>query len=137
MTSAGCFGFDRKSTTTGPTASGVAALLGNWSSASVIPSPNGCSDFKWSATEQSANTARGTFSATCAAGVKLAGTAQGTLSGSTVDWAAEGTASAAEIVSCRFALTGTAELAADSIRVPYSGDTCVGHVSGVEVLRKQ
>ena len=33
-------------------------------------------------------------------------------------------------------LTGTAEIGVDSIRVPYSGDTCLGKVSGVEVLRK-
>jgi hypothetical protein len=137
LAAAGCFGFERKSTVTAPTATGVSALLGNWSSASVIPSPASCSDFKWNVTEQTTNTARGTFSATCANDVKLAGTAQGTLSGSVLNWTAEGTASAASLVSCRFSLAGTAELAGDSIRVPYSGDTCVGRVSGVEVLRKQ
>jgi hypothetical protein len=39
--------------------------------------------------------------------------------------------------SCNVALTGTAELGVNSIRVPYSGTTCLGPVSGVEVLNKK
>jgi hypothetical protein len=134
---AGCFGFERKTTLTGPTNSGGNALMGTWTSSNVIPSPASCTDFKWNVTEQTANGARGAFSATCANDVRLAGTAQGTLNGSLVNWSAEGTASAANVVSCGFSLTGTAELGVDSIRVPYSGDTCAGRVSGVEILRKQ
>jgi len=34
-------------------------------------------------------------------------------------------------------LTGTAELGVNSIRVPYSGTTCLGPVSGVEILNKK
>jgi hypothetical protein len=133
----GCFGFERKSTVTGPTVSGGGALLGNWTSSTVLPSAASCSDFKWNVTEQTANGARGAFSATCANDIRLSGTAQGTLNGSLVNWNAQGTAAAAGIASCGFALAGTAELGIDSIRVPYSGDTCVGRVNGVEVLRKQ
>lgn len=133
----GCFGFERKSTVTGPTVSGAGALMGNWTSATVVPSPASCSDFKWNVTEQTANGARGAFSATCANDIRLSGTAQGTLSGSVVNWNAQGTATAAGVASCGFSLAGTAELGVDSIRVPYSGDTCVGRVNGVEVLRKQ
>jgi hypothetical protein len=33
-------------------------------------------------------------------------------------------------------LSGTAELGVDSIRIPYSGDTCLWKVSGVETLRR-
>ena len=137
ISAAGCFGFERKSTVTGPTGSGISALLGNWTSSNIIPSPSSCTDFKWSVTEQTANSARGAFSATCANALKLAGTAQGTLNGSIVNWTAQGKATAADLVSCDVSLQGTAELGVDSIRVPYSGDTCVGRVSGVEVLRKQ
>lgn len=137
IAAAACFGIERKSTVAGPTASSVSALLGNWVSSNIIPSPTGCTDFKWNATEQTANSARGTFSATCGTDVKLSGTAEGRLSGSLVNWSADGVANAAGLVACRFSLTGTAELSGDSIRVPYNGDTCVGKVSGVEVLRKQ
>lgn len=134
---AGCIGFEHKSTVTAPTASGLSALMGSWTSSNIIPSPANCTDFKWDVTEQTANSARGAFSATCANNLKLAGTAQGTLSGSLVNWSAQGTATAADLASCPISLTGTAELGVDSIRVPYSGETCLGHVSGVEVLRKR
>ena len=135
VSAAGCLGFERKSTVTGPSATNP--LVGNWTSSAVLPSPSSCSDFRWSATEQTGTSASGAFSATCANNVRLAGTARGTLNGSIVTWDAEGTATAADVASCRFTLRGTAELRSDSIRVPYSGDTCVGAVRGEEILRKQ
>jgi hypothetical protein len=137
LAAAGCLGFEHKSTVTAPSSSGVAALLGNWTSSSIIPSPSSCTDFKWNVTEQTGNSASGSFSATCANDLKLTGTAQGTLSGSLVNWTAQGSATAAGLASCGISLSGTAELGADSIRVPYSGETCLGHVSGVELLRKR
>jgi hypothetical protein len=137
LAATGCFGFEHKSTVTAPTGSGVAALLGNWTSSNIIPSASACTDFKWNVTEQTGNSASGSFSATCANDLKLTGTAQGTLSGSLVNWTAQGTATAAGLASCGITLSGTAELGADSIRVPYAGETCLGHVSGVEVLRKR
>ena len=116
----------------------MGALMGNWVSASsVIPSSSTCSDFTWNATEQTGTTAKGSFSATCAGALKVAGTAQGTLSGSVVAWTANGTATAPALPSCGITLAGTAELGANSIRVPYSGDTCLGKVSGVEILNKR
>ena len=134
---AGCASFEHTSTTTGPSATGVAALMGTWASASsVVPSASTCSDFKWNATEQTATRAKGSFSATCGGDLKVAGTAQGVLSGSEIMWSAEGDATTAGI-ACRITLTGTAEIGANSIRVPYSGDTCVGKVSGVEILNKK
>lgn len=134
---AACIGVERKSTITGPSASGLSALMGNWTSSNIIPSPSSCTDFKWNVTEQTANKARGAFSATCANTLKLSGTAEGTLSGSLVNWSAQGKATAADLVSCDFSLQGTAELGVDSIRVPYSGDTCLGRVNGTEVLTKR
>jgi hypothetical protein len=138
VAAAGCAGFEHSTTTTSPSAAGVSALMGNWVSASsVIPSASTCSDFKWNATEQTATSAKGTFSATCAGNLKVAGTAQGVLSGSVISWTANGTATAAPLPACVITLTGTAELGVDSIRIPYSGDTCMGKVSGVEILNKK
>lgn len=134
---AGCFGFEHTSTLTGPSASGVNALMGSWTSASVVPSPSSCTDFKWNVTEQTETTAKGSFSATCANDLKVAGTAEGTLSGSTIAWNAAGNATAPSLSSCAITLAGTAEIGTDSIRVPYSGDTCLGKVSGVEVLKRR
>jgi cytoskeletal protein CcmA (bactofilin family) len=137
LAAAGCAGFEHTSTTTGPTTTGVAALMGTWASASnPLPSPSSCADFKWNATEQTGTTAKGSFSATCAGNLKVAGTAQGVLNGSGITWSAEGDATTAGI-ACHINLAGTAELAANSIRVPYSGDTCVGKVSGVEILNRK
>lgn len=134
---AGCIGFERKSST-GPSTSGAGAFMGNWSSSNLIPSPESCTDFKWNVTEQTTTSARGSFSATCAGGLKVSGVAQGYLTtASSLNWTADGTASAPGLPSCTIRLTGTAELTLDSIRIPYSGDTCLGRVSGVENLRKR
>jgi hypothetical protein len=138
VSTAACIGYERTSTV-GPSATGVAALLGTWSSSTAAPSlptPGACSNFKWSVTEQTGNNASGTFSATCAGGLNVAGTASGSLAGSTIAWNAQAAASVPGLPACPITLTGTAELGVDSIRVPYSGDTCVGRVSGVEVMRK-
>lgn len=138
VAAAGCAGFEHTSTTTSPSAPGAAALMGTWASASagVVPSASSCADFKWNVTEQTGTTAKGTFSATCAGNLKVTGTAQGNLSGTGLAWTAQGDATTAGI-ACRFTLAGTAELGVNSIRVPYSGDTCAGKVSGVEVLNKK
>jgi hypothetical protein len=137
VSATGCIGFERQSTLTSPSTTGIGALMGSWSSSNIIPTPNSCSDFKWNVTEQTAATAKGSFSATCAGDLKVAGTAQGSLTGATtIAWSAQGTATAPGLLSCGIALSGTAELATDSIRVPYSGDTCLGKVSGVEVLKR-
>lgn len=131
-----CVGFERQSTVAGPSAAGVGALMGNWSSSNIIPTPTACTDFKWNVTEQTANSAKGAFSASCPGDLKLSGTAQGTLNGSIITWSAEGTGSAPGLTSCAIALTGTAEIGFDSVRVPYSGTTCLGAVSGTEILRR-
>jgi hypothetical protein len=132
-----CIGFERSSSLNEPSAVGVSGLLGLWSSDSLVPSQNACSDFKWEITESTANTAAGNFSATCAGGLKLAGRANGTLTGNDIAWTANGTATAADLPPCAISLSGTAKLETDHIRVPYSGTTCLGPVSGTEILRRK
>jgi hypothetical protein len=131
----GCLGYERESTL-GPSGTGAAALLGNWTSGSLIPQPGQCTDFKWNVTEQSGTTAAGTFSAVCAGNLQLNGTARGTLSGSVISWTAQANASVPGLATCPISLSGTADLLVDSIRIPYSGTTCLGPVSGIETLRK-
>ena len=136
---AGCVGYSSKTTSTGPSASGVAALMGNWAStgASVVPSAATCTDFRWNPTEQTSNSATGSFSASCAGDLKVTGTATGTLNGPVVNWTANANATAPGLTSCPISLGGTAELGVESIRIPYSGTTCLGNVSGVEILNKK
>ena len=136
-TTAACFGYERRSIPTGPSGAGVSAMMGNWTSSSVIPSPSTCTDFKWNVSEQTPTSAKGSFAATCAGDLKVAGTAEGSLAGSGVTWKANGTTSAPGLPSCDVALVGTAELRVDSIRIPYSGTTCLGPVSGVEILQRR
>jgi len=137
LVSGGCIGFEHKSTPTGPTAAGNSSLMGNWSSSNIIPAPSSCSDFKWNVSEQTPSSAKGSFSASCAGDLKVSGTAQGhfTTSG-TISWSGEANATAPGLTSCKVTLSGTAELGVDSIRIPYSGDTCLGKVSGIETLRR-
>ena len=132
-----CFKFEQKTTLAGPAATGTNAFMGKWSSSNIIPSPASCTNFKWEVSEQTATTARGAFSATCAGDLKLSGIAEGNLtSPTTAAWKADGNATAPGLTSCSINLTGTAELLTDSIRVPYKGKTCLGDVEGVESLRK-
>lgn len=135
---AGCLQLERKTTLTNPTQLGdLRALLGTWSSSSVTPSPEACTDFVWEVTEQSGTTASGKFSATCPGGLKVSGTARGTLLGSTITWSAEGVATVTGLPPCAISLTGHAFLEADRIRVPYSGTTCLGPVQGEEMLQRR
>ena len=135
----GCVGYENKTTVTSPSAGTVESLVGTWQSASAnaLPSPSSCTGFNWTPTQQSPTSAMGSFSATCAGGLKVSGTASATVSGGGVAWSASGLASTPEIPSCNVSLTGTAELGVNSIRVPYSGTTCLGPVSGVEILNKK
>ncbi len=137
---AGCASFEHTNNLTSPTSGtpSVSALMGTWTSAStnIIPAPSSCTNFKWIASDQTTTSAKGSFSATCAGDLNVNGTAQGTLTGSTITWSATATASTPSIPSCPVQLNGTAELGVDSIRVPYTGTTCLGPVSGVEVLAR-
>jgi len=131
---AGCFELEHKSSVTSP--SDLSSLLGTWSSSSVLPSPDSCTAFHWEVTQQSGPNASGTFSASCPGGLTLTGTASGTLLGSTISWTANGAATAPNLPACTFTLSGTAYLETDRIRVPYSGQTCLGQVRGEEILNR-
>src|SRR5512141_2332334 len=122
LAGAACIDFTQK--TTGPS-SDLRQLAGSWSSGNIIPDPNSCTDFKWNVTEYTGSTAAGTFSGTCANGLHLDGTARGSLTGSLVNWSANGKATAANLPSCDFSLQGSATLDGDTITVPYSGTTCL------------
>jgi len=144
VAAAACVGFDHSTSVTTPTtSSGTNLLAGTWQSVqdatgTIIPDPNTCTNFKWVATSQTATSAAGSFSATCN-GVAFTGTASGTLSGTSVAWSANGTATGSPLPQspCNISLTGTAELGTDSIRVPYSGTTCMGIVAGVQILNRK
>jgi hypothetical protein len=118
-------------------ASAGPSLVGAWTSNS-LPSPNSCGDFKYDIATQTATTITGTFSALCAGGVRLSGTANGDVNGATVAITANGTASIPNAPPCPFSLsgTGTIEDGGYTLRVPFSGTSCMGPIAGTEVLRR-
>ncbi len=133
----GCAGFEHKSSLSEPSVAGNNSLLGSWTSSQLIPTPSTCTDFKWTVTEQTATSAKGSFSATCPGDLKYTGTAQGVLmSPTSISWSADANATGPGLTSCALKLTGTATIGTDSISIPYSGDTCLGKVSGIETLKK-
>ena len=137
LVASGCIGIEHESTPTAPTASGNSSLLGNWSSSNIIPAPSSCTDFKWNITEQTQISAKGSFSASCAGDLKVTGTAQAQFNtDGSIAWSGQANATAPGLTSCNVVLTGTAELQVESIRIPYSGDTCLGKVSGIEILKR-
>jgi hypothetical protein len=140
----GCVGFEHTSNITTPTSATTSdALMGTWqsvqdASSGIIPNPNTCTNFGWTPSSQTATSATGAFTATCN-GVVYTGIASGTLSGTNVAWNATGMATGSGLPQspCTITLTGTAQLAANSITVPYTGTTCAGPVSGTQVLYKK
>ena len=137
--SAACFDFGTK---TSPSPSTSQVLGGTWATLQSLPGVSGsiqdsCVNFRWTVTEFSGTSGSGTFSATCLGNVQVNGSASGTLAGSTLSWSANATGTAPGLPSCAIALTGTATLEANNrIRIPYSGTTCFGPVSGTEIITK-
>lgn len=137
--SAACFEFITKTSPT-PTTSSV--LGGTWSTVQSLPGVSGsiqdsCVNFTWAVTSFSGTSGSGTFSATCMGNVQVAGAASGTLTGTTVNWSANATGTVPGLPPCAIALAGTATLEANNrIRIPYSGTTCLGPVSGTEIVSK-
>ena len=127
--------------TTSPTPITPASQLlnGTWVTVESVPGQSindSCTNFKWAVTEYTGSTAKGTFSARCYGNVDIAGSAQGTLSGVNITWSATATATLAGQPPCAISLSGVATLEADKIRIPYSGTTCLGPVSGTETLKR-
>lgn len=109
-----------------------------WTGSTGVPPPTGaCTGFQWRITNVTGSTVTGDFIATCAGNIPVTGTASGTMTGNNIAWSASGAATAAGVADCRFLLSGTAVMEGDTIRVPYTGSTCLGPVSGTETLRKR
>ena len=134
LVGAGCSKF--LSSQTSPTSTATPqAMTGSWASVATATVTDTCTDFRWTITELTGTTGAGTFTATCLGTMAISGTARGTLSGTTVNWTASATGTS-NGVSCPISLTGTATFDGTQFRIPYSGTTCLGPISGTEILRK-
>jgi len=124
--------------TPAPSSPSAPSLLGNWSSNPLAGmSASSCTGFSWQVTSQSSTSIAGTFSAMCANGIATTGTASGTITGATVPYTVTGNGSVPGFPSCPFSIRGTAIIVdGDTLRIPYSGTTCLGPVSGEDTLRR-
>lgn len=147
ITASACAGFEHKETLLSPTAPSLPSgpsrpgtLTGVWSS--ILPknlSASSCSSFQWAITGQTSSSLAGQFYAICAAVILVSGNASGQLNaaGTEVALQLSGTATVQGVISCPFSLSGTGYITGnESIRIPYSGDTCLGPVQGEETLRR-
>jgi hypothetical protein len=114
----------------------VRSYLGTWVGPAVTPAAQSCGGLQWKITSQNGSQASGEFAASCAGGIKLAGTMTATHSETTIPWAATGTATK-EATSCPFNMTGTGTFQGTSnIMVSYAGTTCLGPMSGSETITR-
>ena len=120
----------------GPTG-GSGGLTGLWTSGGPI-SADSCSNFQWNITTQTTTSLAGNFSALCASVVTITGTASGQLSGQNVTMQVDGIATVQGVTTtCGFSLSGNGVLeGSDAMRVNYTGTTCLGPVSGTELLQR-
>ena len=137
----GCDVID-KLTGKNPTApSGTSAALGDftgtWATSSSALPATSCGDVKYTVTPVSETSANVTFSGTCAGNTKVNGSGTGTMSGSTLDWNAQGTVTQGSL-TCPFTFTNgkATQEAAGGVRIVYSGTVCGIPISGDEVLKK-
>ena len=121
--------------------SSTPSLLGTYVSASAaptLPDPKTCGNFQYQIASQTPTSIAGTFTGQCGGGLTISGSATGTLNGTAVTLTATGTASMPGIPSCPFTLTGNGvvEDNGNTLRMPFTGQTCLGPVSGTEVMRR-
>ena len=123
---------NRTTTPSNPTATPnpMSAFIGTWRSTTT---GGACTAINWSVASTNNTTATILYSATCS-GIPVAGTAAGTLNGTTMNWTTSGTAAN----TCAFTINGTATPAATAtdLNVTYSGNVCGTPVSGSDTLHR-
>ena len=135
----GCSNLFNFNQDTKPTPVSTGLTTGQWASiSSATTLPNTCTDFRWNITEIAGSSVSGTFTAKCMGTMQIAGTAHGTLtSDTTVTWTANATGTTPGVPgTCPISLIGTATFDGTQLRIPYSGTTGLGPISGAEILRK-
>ena len=130
---------DSSSTPTSPTtpATTLDAFAGTWSSITPSTPPTGCGNLKYTVTPTTATSANVTFTATCAGNITVTGSGSGTLSGSAINWSANGLVGQGG-VNCPFTFANSKATldGAGQVVVNYSGTVCGIPVSGTETVKK-
>lgn len=131
---------DSGSSPTSPSSPSVSmdVFAGTWSSATASTPATGCGNVKYTVTPVSASSANVNFEATCGGNIGVNGGGSGTLSGSTLNWTANGLVSQGG-VNCPFTFTNgkaTQDSTSANVVVTYSGTVCGIPVSGTETVKK-
>jgi hypothetical protein len=102
-----------------------------------LPQITSCTDLHWAISSQTANAISGTVSATCGGIADITANLTGEMNtSSSVNLTAKGSAVGLGL-TCGFDLTGVGHRESDDAwRLDYQGRTCLGNVSGSEVLRR-
>ena len=125
---------------TGGSTSTTPSYLGTWTSQSLseLPSASSCTNFQWRVTNQTSASLTGDFSALCAGNITISGSASGQINGTTVPMTANGSATVPGLPACNFSLNGTGNIENnETIRIDYTGTTCLGPVRGSETLHRK
>ena len=120
-----------------PSAS-VSDFAGTWVTSSTSVPASSCGAIKYVVTPVTTTSANVTFTATCAGNTQVSGNGTGTISGSTLEWNAQGTVTQGSL-TCPFTLSNakaTQDIASGGVRIVYSGTVCGIPVTGDEVLTK-
>jgi hypothetical protein len=149
MLASACAPAASSSAVTSPTATSNAAATigtlttGTWASlaadpapGTVLMTPGSCGNFKWNVITATLVSATGTFSADCGGGLTLAGSATGTLNGTTANWGASGSVAGTPYL-CNFIAAGTAALEAGGVRITYNATVCGTVITGSELISKR
>ncbi len=138
MLAAGCGENDSSGTSPTGSAAVLEALAGTWTLGSSSETlPTSCTTLEYKVTPGSdGNSGTVAFSGVCA-GAEASGSGQATVSGSKLNWSAEGTASRNGL-TCPFTFSdGTAALEGSGVRVTFAGTVCGLPVSGSELLQRK
>lgn len=141
---AGCSLFDRFSngddeegSPTDPATVSLDAFAGTWTSSTASTPATGCGNVTYTVTPVGSNSANVTFAATCASSININGNGTAKVSGSALQWSAQGLVGQGG-VNCPFSLpNGKATPGeAGTVTVTYSGTVCGIPVSGTETVKK-
>lgn len=123
-------------TSPGPTVS-LDTFAGTWASPTASAPATGCGSLTYTVVPVGTNAANVTFAGTCASSIKVTGNGTGKVSGSELQWTAQGLVSQGG-VNCPFTFTNGKAVAdaTGTIKVTYGGTVCGIPVSGTEIVKK-
>jgi hypothetical protein len=120
-----------------PPSGGNGSMVGFWLAGA--PGANEtkptCGQFAWTISEQTVDSITGTFTAVCLEQL-VAGTASGKRTGDQVLITVTAQANLAGN-PCNANITGNGQIVGEELHVNYSGQTCLGPISGFEILRRK